>query len=168
MNIKNINIKDIRPYKNNAKKHDETQINNVAESIKQYGFVQPIVIDKDGVIVIGHCRALAAKKLGLKEVPCVCVEDLTEEQVKALRLVDNKSNESEWDFDLLTDELADLDLSDFDFDFGIDGDEEETEVVEDEAPEVDEDAEPIAKLGDIWQLGRWVYCKKCGKKHFIR
>lgn len=125
MNVKNMNIKDIRPYKNNAKKHDETQINNVAESIKQYGFVQPIVIDKDGVIVIGHCRALAAKKLGLKEVPCVCVEDLTEEQVKALRIIDNKSNESEWDFDILPDELADLDFSGFDFDFGFD-DEEET------------------------------------------
>ena len=126
MNVKNMNIKDIRPYKNNAKKHDETQINNVAESIKQYGFVQPIVIDKDGVIVIGHCRALAAKKLGLKEVPCVCVEDLTEEQVKALRIIDNKSNESEWDFDILPDELADLDFSGFDFDFGIDDEEEET------------------------------------------
>lgn len=125
MNVKNINIKDIRPYENNAKKHDKTQINNVAESIKQYGFVQPIVIDKDGVIVIGHCRALAAKKLGLKEVPCVSVEDLTEEQVKALRIVDNKSNESEWDFDILPDELAELDLSDFDFDFGVE-DEEET------------------------------------------
>lgn len=81
MNVKNINIKDIRPYKNNAKKHDETQINNVAESIKQYGFVQPIVIDKDGVIVIGHCRALAAKKLGLKEVPCVCVEWKTKSNI---------------------------------------------------------------------------------------
>ena len=125
MNIKNINIKDIRPYKNNAKKHDETQINNVAESIKQYGFVQPIVIDKDGVIVIGHCRALAAKKLGLKEVPCVCVEDLTEEQVKALRIVDNKSNESPWDFDILPDELADLDFSGFDFDFGLETDGED-------------------------------------------
>ena len=125
MNVKNINIKDIRPYENNAKKHDKTQINNVAESIKQYGFVQPIVIDKDGVIVIGHCRALAAKKLGLKEVPCVCVEDLTEEQVKALRIVDNKSNESEWDFDILPDELAEIDLSNFSFDFGIE-DEEET------------------------------------------
>ena len=127
MNVKNMNIKDIRPYKNNAKKHDETQINNVAESIKQYGFVQPIVIDKDGVIVIGHCRALAAKKLGLKEVPCVCVEDLTEEQVKALRIVDNKSNESPWDFDILPDELAKLDFSGFDFDFGIDGEQEDFE-----------------------------------------
>ena len=154
MNIKNILVKDLIPYERNTKKHDKTQINNVAESIKQYGFVQPIVIDKDNVVVIGHCRLLAAKQLKLKEVPCVCVEDLTDEQVKALRIVDNKSNESEWDFDILPDELAELDLSDFDFDFGIEDEEEETEIVEDEAPEVDEDAEPIAKLGDIWQLGR--------------
>ena len=154
MNIIQRELDSIRPYAANAKKHDATQVANVAESIRQYGFVQPIVIDKDGVIVIGHCRALAAKKLGMKEVPCVCVDDLTPEQVKALRIVDNKSNESEWDFDILPDELAELDLSDFDFDFCIEDEEEETEVVEDEAPEVDEDAEPIAKLGDIWQLGR--------------
>ena len=154
MNIESRLLADIVPYAKNAKKHDNRQINNVAESIKQYGFVQPIVIDRDGVIVIGHCRALAAKKLGMKEVPCVCVDDLTPEQVNALRLVDNKSNESDWDYDLLADELSELDLSDFDFDFGIEDDEEETEIVEDEAPEVDEDAEPITKLGDIWQLGR--------------
>ena len=154
MEIRNISVKDLIPYERNTKKHDKTQINNVAESIKQYGFVQPIVIDKDNVVVIGHCRLLAAKQLKMKEVPCVCVEDLTEEQVKALRIVDNKSNESEWDFDLLTDELAELDLSDFSFDFGIEDEEEETEIVEDEAPEVDEENEPIAKLGDIWQLGR--------------
>ena len=155
MDIKNISVKDLIPYKKNTKKHDETQINNVAESIKQYGFVQPIVIDKNNVVVIGHCRLLAAKKLKIKDVPCVCVDDLTEEQVKALRIVDNKSNESPWDFDFLADELADLDLSDFNFDFGIDTDaDEETEIVEDEAPEVDEENEPITKLGDIWQLGR--------------
>jgi ParB-like chromosome segregation protein Spo0J len=139
MDIKNIAVKDLIPYEKNTKKHDDVQINNVAESIKQYGFVQPIVIDKNNVVVIGHCRLLAAKKLKMADVPCVCVEDLTEEQVKALRIVDNKSNESPWDFDFLADELADLDLSDFDFDFGIDTDaEEETEIVEDEAPEVEE------------------------------
>ena len=154
MDVRNISVKDLIPYERNTKKHDKTQINNVAESIKQYGFVQPIVIDKNNVVVIGHCRLLAAKQLKMKEVPCVCVEDLTDEQVKALRIVDNKSNESPWDFDILPDELAELDLSDFDFDFGIEDDEEETEIVEDEAPEVDEDAETIAKLGDIWQLGR--------------
>ena len=152
MNIESKLLADIVPYAKNAKKHDNRQINNVAESIKQYGFVQPIVIDRDGVIVIGHCRALAAKKLGMKVVPCVCVDDLTPEQVNALRLVDNKSNESDWDFDLLADEIPGLDLSSFDFDWGLP--EITEEVIEDEAPEVDEDEDPIAKLGDIWQLGR--------------
>ena len=124
MKIESKLIADIVPYAKNAKKHDNRQINNVAESIKQYGFVQPIVIDRDGVIVIGHCRALAAKKLGMEEVPCVCVDDLTPEQVNALRLVDNKSNESDWDFDLLADEIPGLDLSAFDFDWGIEKEDE--------------------------------------------
>ena len=154
MKVANRNLAELTPYAGNAKKHDSTQIANVAESIRQFGFVQPIVIDRNGVIVIGHCRALAAKKLGMQEVPCVCVDDLTPEQVNALRIVDNKSNESPWDFDILPDELAELDLSGFDFDFGIEDEAEETEIVEDEAPEIDDDAEPIAKLGDIWQLGR--------------
>lgn len=79
MDVKNIPLGNIVPYAKNAKKHDKTQIKNVAESIKQYGFVQPIVVDSDGVIVIGHCRALAAKQLGMTEVPCVCVDDLTPE-----------------------------------------------------------------------------------------
>lgn len=119
MDIKNIAVKDLIPYEKNTKKHDDVQINNVAESIKQYGFVQPIVIDKNNVVVIGHCRLLAAKKLKMSDVPCVCVEDLTEEQVKALRIVDNKSNESPWDFDFLADELSDISLDGFDFDFGL-------------------------------------------------
>lgn len=153
MEITKRRLADIVPYAGNAKKHDKRQINNVAESIKQYGFVQPIVIDRDGVIVIGHCRAMAAKKLGMEEVPCVCVDDLTPEQVNALRLVDNKSNESDWDFDLLAEELSNIDLSAFDFDWGLPI-EDESEVVEDTAPDVDTDNEPVTKLGDVWQLGR--------------
>ena len=128
MDVRNISVKDLIPYERNTKKHDKTQINNVAESIKQYGFVQPIVIDKNNVVVIGHCRLLAAKQLKMKEVPCVCVEDLTDEQVKALRIVDNKSNESEWDLDILPDELAELDLSGFDFDFNMPYQGEESNV----------------------------------------
>ena len=153
MNIVQKQLSEITPYARNAKKHDKKQIANVAESIKQYGFVQPIVIDRDGVIVIGHCRAMAAKKLGIKEVPCVCVDDLTPEQVNALRLVDNKSNESDWDLDLLADELPELDLSMFDFDWALPEDPME-QVIEDEAPDVDEEAEPVTKPGNIWQLGR--------------
>lgn len=154
MNVIEREVDKLIPYSKNAKKHDETQISNVAESIKQFGFVQPVVVDKNGVIVIGHCRTLAAKKLGMKTVPCVMVDELTDEQVRALRIIDNKTNESPWDMELLGDELADIDLSGFDFDFGIDLPGEDKEIVEDEAPEVDEDAEPITKLGDIWQLGR--------------
>lgn len=135
MNIKNIEVKDLVPYEKNTKKHDDVQINNVAESIKQYGFVQPIVIDKNNVVVIGHCRLLAAKKLKMENVPCVCVDDLTDEQVKALRIVDNKSNESPWDFDFLADELADIDLRDFDFKFGIDMDAEEEDFDESDLDE---------------------------------
>ena len=153
MNVFEKKISEIRPYEKNAKKHNKKQIANVAESIKQYGFVQPVVIDRDGVIVIGHCRVDAAKKLGMKTVPCVCVDDLTQEQVNALRLVDNKSNESEWDMDLLAEELPGLDLSAFEFDWGVLETEKE-EDVEDEAPEVDEESEPVTKQGDVWQLGR--------------
>lgn len=110
-------LADIVPYANNTKKHDETQIKNVAESIKKYGWVQPLVIDDDGTIVIGHCRALAAEKLGMEEVPCVVVSDLAEEEINALRIVDNKTNESPWDFDLLSAELPEIDLSNFEFDW---------------------------------------------------
>lgn len=151
MEVKSLKLDSITPYGKNAKKHDKRQINNVAESIKQYGFVQPIVVDRDGVIVIGHCRALAAKKLGMEEVPCVCVDDLTPDQVNALRLVDNKSNESDWDFDLLAVELPGLDLSAFDFDWGL-RDELNDSVVEDDYDPV-LPAEPKSKIGDVYQLG---------------
>lgn len=149
-----VDIEKITPYEKNAKKHDKTQIANVAESIKQFGWTQPIVCDKDGVIIIGHCRLLAAKKLKLDKVPVKYATDLTEEQVKKLRNLDNKLNESEWDFDLLATDIDGLDFSGFDIDWGLPADVEETEIVEDEAPEVDEESEPITKLGDIWQLGK--------------
>lgn len=145
MDIKNIAVKDLIPYEKNTKKHDDVQINNVAESIKQYGFVQPIVIDKNNVVVIGHCRLLAAKKLKMTEVPCICVDDLTEEQVRKLRIIDNKSNESDWDFDFLNEELLDLDFSDFNFDFGIDT-EYEDEDYSDEFSLKDGDREPIQNM----------------------
>ena len=136
-------LADIVPYANNTKKHDETQIKNVAESIKKYGWVQPIVIDNDGTIVIGHCRALAAERLGIEEVPCVVVSDLTEEEINALRIVDNKTNESPWDFDLLSAELPEIDLSDFEFDFDFGGEDyspddfgEDFSLADGEKPEI--------------------------------
>lgn len=148
MNVVNRKISEIKPYEKNAKIHDEKQIANVAESIKQFGFVQPVVVDKDGVIVIGHCRVLAAKKLKMKEVPCVCVDELTEEQVKALRLVDNKSNESDWDFDILADEISCVDMDDFDFDWGI------ADIMPLELPTAQERKEN--------EEGEKAHCPKCG------
>ena len=151
MRIENRRLAELKPYRANAKKHDAAQVANVAESIRQFGFVQPVVVDRDGVIVIGHCRALAAEKLGVVEVPCVCVDDLPPEQVNALRLVDNKTNESPWDLDLLAAELPELDLSAFDFEWGL-PDKLDDSVVEDNY-EPSPPATPKSKLGDVFRLG---------------
>lgn len=125
MQIQNMSIEAIKPYPRNAKRHPQSQVDNVAESIKQFGFVQPIVIDGGGCIIIGHCRYEASKRLGLKEVPCVMLDELTDEEVRKLRLLDNKLNESPWDMRLLEVELADLDFGDFDVDWKLKEDEEE-------------------------------------------
>ena len=112
-------LDQLKPYENNAKKHDETQIANVAKSLELYGWQQPIVIDKNNVIVIGHCRALAAQRLGWEVAPCVIASDLTDEEIKGLRIVDNKTNESVWDYPLLEAEVAEIDLSAFEFNLDI-------------------------------------------------
>jgi len=140
----------LKPYEKNAKKHDKKQVQAVAESIKEFGFNQEIVVDKNNVIIVGHGRYEAAKLLGLNDVP-VKVVDLTEEQAKAYRLADNKLNESEWDMKLAVDELKELSeemqkLTGFDADLLIEPDEKDDEIPE--------NVPPVAKLGDLWQLGR--------------
>ena len=121
MNIIEKNLKDIKPYEKNPRKNDNA-VKYVANSIKEFGFQQPIVIDKNGVIVAGDTRYKASKKLGLEKVPCIIADDLTDEQIKAYRLADNKVSElAEWDIDLLGEELEgiiDIDMSNFDFDLG--------------------------------------------------
>lgn len=155
MNIEHLAPKDIFPYEKNAKKHDETQIKNVMESIKQFGFAQPLVIDKDNILIIGHCRLIAAKRLQLKSVPVVRMAELTPEQVKKLRLLDNKLNESEWDFDLLAEEVPILDFDGFDVDWGFeiqeDDGNETAAAQEDEIPE--DSVLMLSKEGDLWLLG---------------
>ena len=119
LRIEYLPVDALKPYSRNAKKHPDEQVEHIANSIREFGFRQPLVIDRDGVLVIGHGRLLAAKKLGLKTVPCVRADDLTDEQVKALRLADNKLNESGWDFATLEEELneleADFNMADFGF-----------------------------------------------------
>lgn len=124
LNIVYKNIRDLHPYKKNAKKHNKEQVEQIANSIKEFGFTQPVVVDKDNNVVAGHGRILGAKKAGLKEVPTVSLDDLTEEQIKAYRLIDNKLNESEWDYNLLDEELSllesDIDMDLFGFDENVD------------------------------------------------
>lgn len=114
-------LSEIKPYKKNAKKHDETQIKNVMQSIKEFGVVQPIVVDKTNTIIIGHCRYEAMKRLGYDELQedWVKVVDLSEEEAEKLRLLDNKLNESEWDLELLKDLVPSIDFSDFEIDFNF-------------------------------------------------
>ena len=114
-------LSEIKPYKKNAKKHDETQIKNVMQSIKEFGVVQPIVVDKNNTIIIGHCRYEAIKRLGYDELQedWVKVVDLSEEEAEKLRLLDNKLNESEWSLDLLLDAIQNIDFSDYMLDWDI-------------------------------------------------
>ena len=133
MNVKSIKTETIKPYKKNAKKHPKEQIQHIANSIKEFGWQQPLVLDKDNVVIIGHGRLEAAKVLNLQEVPCVYADDLSEEQIKALRLADNKVAESEWDLDLLgkeIDDIFELDMSDFGFEEKQEDDEVEIKTVE--------------------------------------
>ena len=128
MEIINKKINELKPYKNNPRNNKEA-VKYVANSIKEFGFKVPIVLDKNNEIIAGHTRLEASKKLGLKEVPCIIADDLTDEQVKAFRLADNKVSEiAEWDFDLLAEELKninDLDMTDFGFDLDFEEFEEE-------------------------------------------
>lgn len=135
MNIVYKNIKELKPYKKNAKKHNKEQVEQIANSIEEFGFTQPVIIDKNNCVVAGHGRILGARKAGLKQVPTICLEDLTEEQIKAYRLVDNKLNESEWDNDLLKqslDEIAEMDMEVFGF--AMDSLVDETIEVEPDVP----------------------------------
>ena len=137
MQIIDVKLSDLKPYSKNAKKHPDKQVEHIANSLREFGWKQPIVIDKDNVIVCGHGRLLAAKKLGYKTAPCVYADDLTDEQVKAFRLADNKTAESDWDFDFLTVELdgiCDIDMTQFGFDLG----EDEPEPEEDPDTEYDD------------------------------
>jgi DNA modification methylase len=158
-------ILKIKPYHKNAKKHPTKQIEAIAKSIKEYGFNQPIVVDKDNVIIVGHGRYEAAKALGMTDIPVIQVQ-LTEEQAKAYRLADNKLNESEWEMEKVIDELKGMsdemvDLTGFDRDLLIEPDDKDDEV-----PEVSE--EPKSKLGDLYELGNHrVLCGDSTKKEDV-
>lgn len=135
-------ISDLKPYKKNAKKHPKEQVERIANSIKEFGFLEhrAVAIDKDGYVVEGHGRILGAKKAGLKEVPTVCLDEMTEEQIKAWRMIENKTAESTYDEKILKEELSELtDMFDMEvFGFSMD-------ILEDDLLEV----EPDVKFTEI-------------------
>ena len=115
MQIENRTLSNIKPYKNNPRRSVKT-IAKIVTSIKEFGFKQPLVLDKEGVIIVGHSRYLAAKELGLETVPCVIAKELTPQQIRAYRIADNRiAQDGEWDTDLLAIELSEINNSDFDF-----------------------------------------------------
>ena len=157
MQIEYLKLDELKPYENNPR-NNESAVQYVANSIREFGFKVPIVIDKDKVIVAGHTRFKAAKQLGLEEAPCIIADDLSPEQIKAFRLADNKTAEMAlWDDDLLKSELEgmldDFDMSDFGF-FDEELDEAQEPEVEDDDYEPEPPEEPKSKRGDIYKLGR--------------
>ena len=157
MKVVEKNIDSIKPYEQNPRINDNA-VEAVAASIKEFGFKVPLVIDSAGVIVAGHTRHKAAKKLGLQKVPCIVADDLTPEQVKAFRLADNKVGElATWNTELEFLELSELDKIGIDMSlFGFDPIQQTDrgEVVEDPVPEPDTSKPAVTKRGDIWELGR--------------
>lgn len=151
MDIKQIPITDVVPYDKNPRNNDDA-VESTANSIKEFGWQQPIVVDKNNIIIVGHTRLKAAEKLKLDTVPVLVADNLSEEQVKAYRLADNKTSElADWDMALLNEELegiAELDMDDFGFELA-----EDSEEVVDDDFDVEVPDEPTSKLGQIYQLG---------------
>lgn len=164
-------ISNLKPYANNARTHSKEQIKQIADSIKVFGFTNPILIDKNDNIIAGHGRLEGAKLLGMDTVPTILLEHLTEEQKKAYIIADNRlAEKAGWDKEILALELQGLMKIDLDFDLTITGfdmpevdimiqelSEENTE--EDDIPDVDEGIPPVTQKGDLWQLGEhFIYC----------
>lgn len=148
-------INEIKPYKNNPRKNDNA-VQYVEASLREFDFTDPVIVDGKGELIAGHTRLKAAKKLGLKELPVIVRDDLTEDQIKALRIAHNKTGEfAEWDDELLSIELPEIEMDMEQFGFNMDDylEEEQTDIIEDEVPELDEQSETTVKPGQIWKLG---------------
>lgn len=155
MNITDIRTCDLKPYENNPRLNEDA-VDLVAASIEEFGFRQPIVVDKDLIIIAGHTRWKAAQKLGLETVPCIQADDLTPAQVKAYRLADNKVAEAaQWDLDALQFELEELDNMDFDMEpFGFETETFDEQIAEDDNFEAELPTAPMTKSGQLWMLGK--------------
>lgn len=156
-----VKIADLKPYERNARTHSEEQVDQIARSIEEFGFLNPVLIDEEKNVIAGHGRIMAAQKLGMTEVPCLFVEGLTEDQRKAYVLADNRLTElGGWDAELISAELQDLKAAGFDIDItGFTIDDiiiDETTWADFDEPTIDDKTEvvPRIKRGEVWQLGQ--------------
>ena len=156
-------VSELIPYARNSRTHSDEQVAQIAASIKEFGFMTPIIISKDNTIIAGHGRILAARKLGLEIVPCLMAEHLTEAQIKAYVIADNKLSENAgWDNEMLKVEIEDLKGLDFDVDILGFSDKElsklfdENKETEDDDFDINKalDEKAFVEYGDIWQLGK--------------
>lgn len=165
MKIVYVNTELLIPYENNPR-FNEKAVDHVAKSIKDFGFRVPITINKENVVITGHTRLLAAKKLGMREVPVIAIEDLTDDQIRAYRLVDNKVAEiATWNYELLEKELEEIDLNLDEFNFEIPGADSR---LKDDDYKIKLPKTPKSKLGDIYKLGNhYLMCGDSTKKEDI-
>ena len=172
LRIEYINPKEITPYARNARIHDDRHVRQIADSITQFDFTNPLLIDENNVLLAGHGRLLAAKKLGMDSVPCVRIDHLSDAQKRAYRIADNQLTiAGDWDRDLLGLEFKELDELDLDFPLDITGFDlkdidvliqgdvrEDTSDGADAIPDM-ADGVIVSRLGDLWQLGNHIiYC----------
>lgn len=147
-------VEELQLNTKNPRKNEHA-VDTVAKSIEKYGFKAPLIIDKKNIVYCGNTRLKAARKLGLEEVPCIVVTDLTEKEIREYALLDNKTNEiADWDLEMLAEELKELSLEEFALDWEIPELESEKEIVEDSC-DIEEklEEEPICKRGEVWKLG---------------
>jgi hypothetical protein len=167
MKITMVPLTDIKPYAKNAKKHPKGQVEAIARSIKEFGFNQPVVLSSRNEVIVGHGRILAAIQLKMYDVPAIKASELTPAQIQAYRLADNKLNESDWDMELVVEELKALKLEGFDITLtGFDDDLTlETKEDDDALADAMGATEPIVKVGDLWKLGdHLLYCGDATEK----
>ena len=173
MRIKKIHVSKLNPYANNARLHSDSQVNQIAASITEFGFMNPVLVDGKNTIIAGHGRVMAAKKLGLKEVPCIVSDHLTEDQIRAYVIADNQlALNATWDEEMLSSEVVELKELEFDVELLGFSDEEMTTLQEiakpapeydeskqDDVPEVEENIHGV-KRGDIYLFDPYFECDK--------
>ena len=176
MNLETVNIKELKPHPKNPRLHPDSALERLTESIKKFGWTNPVLVSADGFILAGHARVKAAERAGLAEIPIIRLP-FKGTKAEAYMIADNRLSElTEWDFPKLKDLLEELDTGAFDIEITGFSDREIEDLMSQyyvpeegltDDDEIPEEVETVCKTGDLWQLGGYVICPKCGKQHLL-